>query len=355
MRITLADIAREAGVSVGAVSMALNGKPGVSDEVRQRIQRIAASLNYAAAGQKQADRLGTDKTAQFFVVHAAMIHPAVIDANYTVFAAYLQGIAQAAQEFGMQAHYVSTTALLEPAQIGHVIFRQLQPHVKGVIGIGINEGDPAYRLVQTLGIPIMLLNRRIFDAGASFVSLDQRAGVKMAIRYLVQRGHRRIVFGGYNRPGGFQPERLAGYRDGLQEAGIEYDPDLVIFPSSTEIESGDISADTIAALSIAALRRRQASAIFCMYPQLVAPVLRDLAHHRLAVPDDVSLITFDDVPALAAATPPITTVSGHHERIGYLAVRVLHDLIMDADVGSQHIILRPFLVERASVADCSHL
>ncbi|QYX77578.1 LacI family DNA-binding transcriptional regulator [Streptomyces akebiae] len=276
MPVSITDVARAAGVSASTVSRALRGRPGVSDEVRTQIAAVAAQLGYTAS--RSASSLASGRTYTIGVVAPYIgrwFFGTVLDAAEQVFSA---------------AGYDVLLYNLGSAEARKRFFTKLpvRKRVDAVLSLLIPDEDESAAL-RSLGVP---LASTVGGArpGFTVVGIDDRAGAESAVRHLVNLGHRRIgMISGASGPLHWTTpvDRRAAYLHVLAEAGIEHDPALVADGDYT-VDGGERAMTELLAAS------RPPTAVFAQSDEMAMGALRALRRHRLRVPDDVSVVGFDD-------------------------------------------------------------
>lgn len=329
----LSDVARASGVDSSTVSRVLNGdvRARVSPETRARIVSSAQRLGYRANVLARA--LRTSRSNTLGIVVPQMDNP--------VFALTISGAERAAWDRG----YSLLIAHEHEEPRGRNVFEALV-HANQVDGLIVASLDADSRLIPALndcGVPYVLINRRSRKA-ANCVCLDGYEASAMAVRHLIELGHRRIAHIA-GRKGGFNgPQREQGYKDALIGAGIQPDPRLIVHASYTA-EGG--------AEGMRALLDRAGpapTAVVAATTIAAAGALAVLHERAVSVPDDMSVIGLHDLPLAGMLYPPLTTVSLPTEGMGQTAASQLIELIEN---GGQRIdlTLPPLgIMHRGSVA-----
>ena len=216
--------------------------------------------------------------------------------------------------------------------------------VKGVITISTGMDIPAesYAKLERAGKPFLFVVRHDETIGADAVSTDHVGGARALVRYLVGLGHRRIAYIGDARSRSPRPHQ--GYLEGLREAGLPDDPELQVRLDAESIEQ-------IGEQGVRQLLERKVpfTAIFAQIDLMAVGVLRALRAAGIRVPDDVSVVGFDNIPLAEHLHPPLTTVDHTVGEIGRLAVLLLQDRMVGRyDGPARRVIIQPRLVIRAS-------
>ncbi|MFF8012522.1 substrate-binding domain-containing protein [Streptomyces sp. NPDC007929] len=329
---TIHDVAREAGVSRGTVSRVLNGghyvSPAAQEAVDAAIRRTGYVVNRHARSliTGRSDSIGfllTEPQERFFE-----------DPNFNVL---LRGCTQA-----LGAHDISLLLMLagtedERRRITRYI---TAGHVDGVLLVSSHSGDPVVERLREAGVPLVACGKPIgLTSKVSYVAADDRDGARDMVRHLLSLGRRRVgtVTGPLDTPGGV--ERLAGYREVLAEAGLEFDERLVVSGDYGRA-SGEAAAERLLA------RAGDIDAVFVASDLMAQGVLAALQRAGRRVPQDVAVGGFDDSPAAVASSPELTTIRQPWDRISNEMVRVLLAQIGGEDPAT--VILPTELVKRES-------
>jgi DNA-binding LacI/PurR family transcriptional regulator len=282
--VTIAHIAETAGVSVPTVSKVLNGRSGVSDQTRARVEELIEQYGYRKPPAK-----GNDTLELVFAELAGM--PAV---------EIIRGVEQVARKYRFGV--VISESGPGPTAAAGAVDDLIERRPRAVLAVGrLSEAERD--LLKTRGIPFVILD----PAGdlpddVPFVGATDFRGGQVATRHLLKLGHRRIALL-------TEPEhlpchaRLAGFHSALQEAGIPAQPDLVVTAALTR-EAGY----TAAAGLLARGGTDRPTAVFASSDLQALGVYRAAREAGLRVPEDLSVVGFDDLPVGAWVDPPLTTV-----------------------------------------------
>jgi LacI family transcriptional regulator len=321
-RPTIHDVAREAGASIATVSRALNGGV-VSAAARGRIEAAVARLGYRR--NDVARGLVTGRSGLVGVVLPDLIGP--------LYAHMARGIEDALDEHGMHAMLV--TDHLEPDAERHAIELLRARQVDGLVLIG-SRLEPADLREAAGSVPIAHVQRDGPDDDAPQVRLDDAAGVRAAVEHLVAAGHRRIAhLAGTRRDG---VERREAFLAALAEAGLE--PGPIVDGGFTE-EGGEAAAEVV-------LDDRDVTAVFCASDRMAVGLLHTAQRRGISVPDDLSVVGFDDLTWARYLCPPLTTVRQPGREMGRAAARLVLGGPFDPTVPTLWV--APTLVVRASTA-----
>lgn len=309
---TLTDVARRAGVSPSTVSRILNGTARVADDKRQAVLAAISELNFAPNQMAQSLKHGRTMTVGIVVQDIAS----------PFFDEILHGVDDGLKGTGYASVIVSGhwNADEEAERIRLLLARK----VDGIILLTGRMTD-----ATVLGFasqrPIVSLGRVLQTSRAIGFKLDNEHGAWLAVRHLIELGHRRIAHLSGPAENRDSVERLAGYKRALKEADIPFDPALVA--EGTLHEGGGLLA-----MNRLYDSRQPFTAVFAVNDQTAYGARLFLYRKGIRVPDDVSLVGFDDLPGSSYTTPPLTTVRQPLYVIGQTAVQSLLHLINGDEV-----------------------
>ena len=334
-RPTQRQIAEEVGVSRTTVSLVLNDVPGVrvSPETRQRILEVAHRLNYYPDAAARTLVSGRTCTIGFVLCQS----PDRIFAD-AFLPEVLRGVGDAVQESGFRVLVHSVEDVTAPdAYIGLV----REKHTDGIILSGPRSDDQQLPGLKAEGFPVVLLGQ-LPGSDIPFVDVDNVGAATQAVDHLLGLGHRRVGMI-TNAPLAYTAarDRLAGYRQALEGAGIPFEEGLVHYGDFSE-ESGRVAMRRLLDLS------EPPTAVFVASDLVAFGALVGIKERGLHVPRDVALVGFDDVQLAHYVDPPLTTVRLPAYNLGYRAAALLTRLIGDELVEEPEILLQTELVVRQS-------
>lgn len=329
---TIHDVAREAGVSRGTVSRVLNGGHNVSPEALKAVNAAIRKTGYVV--NRHARSLVTQRSDSVAFLLTEPQDKFFEDPNFNQL---LRGCTAALAKADIPLLLMIAGNDEERRRIGRYI---TSGHVDGVLLVSSHTGNPMIEQLTTAGMPVVCCGKPLGHLGTvPHVAADDREGARQMVHHLVGSGRRRIatVTGPLDTPGGV--ERLSGYREVLAQAGLGYDPALVV--------EGDYSrAGGEAAMARLLEQAPDLDAVFVASDLMADGALAVLERAGRRVPQDVAVGGFDDSSIAAAARPALTTVRQPWERISAEMVRLLLALIAGEPPAS--VILPTELVLRAS-------
>jgi LacI family transcriptional regulator len=329
---TIRDIAREAGVSVATISRVLNRQPHVAPETRAAVLRVVRERGFS---QNRSARALSGAPTGLVGITLPFIR-----ASY--FAEIAAALADALYEQDMRPILCPT--LHEHEREVGLLERLMHGTTDGGVLILPSESNDELAALHAHGYPFVVLDPRVpLDPGIPSVSAANTTGAINAVEHLLQLGHRRIAV--ITGPGGWcaTEERLLGYRGALARAGIPSDEALEV-ESNFELEGGRVA--TARLLDSAA----PPSAIFAFNDNLAIGALQVARERGLALPEDLSVVGFDDSEQAPLVTPALTSVRQPLTEMGRMAVTLLVRLLKQPTDETLKVELATTLVVRESTA-----
>ncbi|TFG64157.1 MAG: LacI family transcriptional regulator [Spirochaetales bacterium] len=331
--LTIIDIARMANVSPSAVSIALNGRKGISEPTRSRILKIIEDVKYIP--NQQARRLLLKYTNNIGILHEE--HRSPLDHLFHV--EITGAILNNCDDYGYNAVFTSIKTGKQPA-IPEMIKNR---DVDGIIIIGelpltiIGE-------IRKFGLPIVLVDEHFRIKDLPAVEPDYADGAEKAASYLLQCGHERIAYIGESKYRRYGSQTLAGFRLAMKKAGKPV-PDGYI-----QLGAGDSNADTGYTCMTAILGlKSKPTAVFCAADIYAVGAMRSVKDMGLSIPEDVSIIGMDDILLSEYVEPPLTTVKFNKREMGTAALKTLTGLIKGELSGAEKLSFKGTIVPRRTV------
>lgn len=326
----LKDIADRTGFSANTVSLALRGSPRIPEETRAVIKRVAQELNYQP--NHVARSLVSRETKTI-----GLILTDIMNATLTRTA---QQVELALAERGYGTLFATSNHLLGEEKRLIEMFRSRR--VDGMLVYPAVHHELAHLKDLRRTFPVVLLIAGP-DAGIDAVSVDDRAGTRRAVRHLIDLGHKRIGFLDPN-PSHVNSEKLEGYQRALADAGLAFDPALIVSSNGHYATHGYYALDNLMSV------RKPPTAVFCHNDSLALGALRWCHKHGRRVPEDVSIMGYDNIEFTEFAQPPLTTMNYAVDQVSRMAVDRLMRLIEARDQPPEPrvTLIEPDLVVRAS-------
>lgn len=334
-KVTLADIAHDCGVSLATVSLVLRNKSGVGSETRQRVYESARALGYIPKVSNQARVRALPQHIGLIV----KVRPDDLPSTNSFYAPILAGIEAVCRH--NQINLVYTNLPVDPGNHPLETPRLLQEqHVDGVLMVGMCLGDEIVQMLRSRGLPVVLVDS--YAAGDPFdsVVIENYAGAYRAVTHLIEAGHRQIAIVG-SSPEAYPSilERRKGYLQALSDHGLE--PiwgDCRLHPEEVLPVIPELLNTYPGLTSILACNDDVAIAAIRMAQKL-----------GWRVPNDLSVIGFDDIALSQHVMPPLTTMGVDMMGMGRLAAQLLLNRFEFPEAGGVRAVVCPNLVTRESV------
>ncbi len=332
--VSIYEVARIAGVSVATVSRVLNGKGPVREDTSRRVLSAIESLGYVP--HSAARSLSTRRTMNIGVL--------LPDVHGEFFSEIVRGIDLSARAAGYHVLVSGSHSDLEETA---AVLQALHGRTDGLILMTPGMGAEWLDRHLPRRLPAVLLNHSRPGGAHDSIEIDNRRGAQLAVEHLLALGHRRIAMLCGPLDNHDAAERLASYREALAAKGLSPDPTLEL-PGDFGEESGFAAGRALARLT------PRPTAIFAANDAMAIGCLAALREQGLAIPGDLSLVGFDDIPIARYLTPALTTVSVAIARLGGLAMERLLAVIASGDSAPEqpprHEVVTPTLALRASTA-----
>lgn len=336
-RVTIKEIAKEAGVSTQTVSRVINHSPDVAPETRQRVQEIIDRLGYQPSNIARSLIRGRSFTLGVVGWGLEYFGPSRT----------LSGIEQQANELGYTL-LLSLVRRPERSDVEQILRELLSRYVDGIVwavpGVG-NNRDWIQKETPRLSVPVVFLSMQPYP-NLSVVSVDNRIGGHMATKHLLDQGHQNVGLITGPLTWWEARQRQSGWQDVLEEAGIPIEDDLIV-EGDWEAASGERGLRRLLE------HRPDIDAVFVSNDQMALGALKVARQMGRRVPEDLALVGFDDIPEAAYFCPPMSTVKQDMVELGRRAVIELGCMIeaMQQDntvVAPKTTLLQPELIIRES-------
>lgn len=324
--VTIKDIAEVCGVSNATVSRALSGSAIVKSATQRRIVDCAKELGYSFNTQKQASPakimiISGDISNQFYV-----------------------GIIKGANTLLTQEGYKAACFYSDysPTVEEDYVRFAFEDNYAGILMITASETEALSNLLSHSNCPIVLVNRYIRSMDLDVVCIDNHRGGYLATSYLINAGHTKIAHLTGPQNSTASQDRLIGFRAAMADAGLEC-PDKAIYPGDLMKTSGIRFAEYYME------NLRDYTAVFCANDICAAGLLETLGKHNIHVPDDLSIICFDDSTAAVSGTVELTSVSRDPYTMGTAAAELMLEALKSKCHLPRKLVFPPVLQERNSV------
>ena len=329
MPATIRDVAAKAGVSISTVSRVLNSTARVNEAKERKVKEAIQQLGFVP--NEVARNLVQKKTGGIGVVLPSI--------GGEFFSEFLHGLDVTTRSNGVYLLVSASHGSLDEMK---QVLVGMHQRVDGLV-IMTPAGDGAFAKLEFDKTPIVVINADATASDHATINFDNFRGAYLATEHLLHLGHRRIAILKGPASTFDALERLRGYRASLQSHQISVDTRLEI--------DGDYSpASGMAAASVLMSLEPRPTAIFCANDQSAVALMNSLQHRGIRVPDDLSMVGFDDIPGAAYSSPPLTTVRAGIQQLGVEAIECLIDLMENNRRPAPHRVLPAELVVRESTA-----
>jgi LacI family transcriptional regulator len=319
---SIREVAAHAGVSVGTVSNVLNRPDIVAEPTRSRVRDAIKQLGFIRNESARQLRAGRSRT----------IGLVVLDVANPFFTDVARGVEDEASESGLAVILCNSDD--QQTKETHYLELLEEHRVQGILITPVSADDERLARMQQRGTPVVLVDSRSPARGQCSVSVDDVLGGELAVAHLIEAGHTRIAFVG----GPLSIRQVADRREGairaLERAGARAD---------------DLHMIVTPALNVAAGQGAGATPVFCANDLLALGLLQEMTARRIRVPEDISLIGYDDIDFAAAAAVPLSSVRQPRQLLGRTAAQLLLDEALGEEA-HQHrqVVFEPELVVRRS-------
>jgi LacI family transcriptional regulator len=315
--LTIRDIAEAAGVSAATVSLVLNGKGDISGVTRAKVLEAVARLNYVPRASRATAEPG--ETLRFLKIAK---HGHTVNRDHSVFISdYIDGMSAEAT----RRNYTLEVVSFEGQPISSVAESLAGAPISGVIALGTELTEADIRLIQGLGYPTVFIDTFFDVVDANFVDMNNEDAVNKVLSRFHQQGFRRIGFvASHVETTNFRLRRDAFFKNMARLGLVVDETDVLSVESTYDGAYNDTRQLLNDGLELA-------ECYFCTNDIIAYGFIRALTEHGLHIPDDVSIIGFDNLPQSATMNPGLTTIEVSKRKIGYLAVTILDDLIVSAE------------------------
>lgn len=335
-RATIKDVAARAEVSYQTVSRVINNSPDVSEATREKVQQAIADLDYRPSLAARSLPGRRSYVIGFIVPY---------DPDYLIRDPNLLGQISGADVEASTHGYNLLLSTTGNSNSGIEAYeRFVRNHAAdGAIAVETASSKAGGELLIRQDYPYVSIGYDLGNPKAYVVRSDNLSGGKQVTKHLLEKGHRRI--GIINGPptgavAGLQ-DRLEGHQQTLDEAGIPYDPTLMVYGDYTR-HSGELAVQQFLALP------DPPTAIFALNDRMALGAIRALQAAGLRVPEDIAVVGYDDIPAAADFNPPLTSVRGFSRDVGQAAAQLLFKLIAGETVTEREVIVPNNLIIRES-------
>lgn len=317
-------VAAQAGVSAMTVSRVINESPRVSEDARGRVEAAIAELGYVP--NRLARGLIRQKTSAIGVIVPDVANP--------FFTLVVRGAEEVAWRAGYHVILCNTQADLERER--SYLEDMLAFQVEGLLIAPVGERSrPNLRVLKKNGVPFVLIDRSISGYDGDLVQGDSIAGAHRLVEHLIELGHRRIAMVTETAEVSTARDRVSGYRQALEDAGIEFRPELVAEASAIDPRAAHDA--TLALLDLP----EPPTAIFSVNNIAVVGVAEAIRERGLEIPKDIALVCFDDIEHASRFHPFLTVMAQPAETFGTIAMQLLLDRLAGRVAERRRLVVLP--------------
>jgi LacI family transcriptional regulator len=329
---TIKEVAKAARVSIATVSRVINGVDGVSSKLEQRVQAAMEKLHYHPS--MLARNFKSQETRLIGVIIPILEHPA-----YSRMAAAIER-----RLFGYNYRALICNSEEDEERENAYIEMLMRQRVEGIIIDSSARNTQSLVELKENNIPIVLFDRMLPEIPCNQVFCDNSLGGYTAIKYLAELGHRRIGVVAAPTYPEVITRRIRGTREAIADFGIDDDPELLVTGDTQLFDMGYQAAQYLLQLKV------RPTAIFAMTDVTAVGVMHAAAEAGLKIPDDLSVIGYDDLPIAAYMIPPLTTIAQPFSEMAETAIELLFKQIKNPELLPERAVLPTRLVVRATTA-----
>jgi len=329
MPVSIKDIARVAKVSHPTVSRALRLSPLVSSKTASRIQRIAREMGYRPSAVARS--LVTRQTRTFGVVVTTVTDPFIAE--------FVSVVEEMANDRGYSIVLANCNA--DPEREIKVVHSLHEQRVDGLLVMASRVGALYMPVLARLEVPIVLVDNQHPGDFVQSVLIDNLAGTRQITAHLIQLGHEKIAYIGDQCGFQSETERFSGYSEAMEAAGLPVKRELKM-QGDGKIEGGMAAMESLLA------QPETPTAVVCYNDMTAIGALHVVQQHDLRVPEDISLVGFDDISLASYLHPPLTTVRQPKRAMGTAAVEILIRLVRGSPVTAPIVCAGELVVRKSS-------
>lgn len=329
---TIKDIANRLGVSVSTVSKGLNGASDISDELRQMVLDTAVEMGYTTKRSKKVEN------RKLCILIENMNYETIDEFGYDMVLGFKQNAFRRKWDVDILP---ITPAFQEEEKYDTYL---LKNGYCGAFLMGLALHDAWIKQLENTTMPTVLLDNFISDnPNVCYLGTDSYEGITMAVNHLINLGHKNIAFLNGSLYSLVSDQRQEAFENAMAAASLPIQKELMAY--------GYYVSDS-AKYHVPGFLAAGATAVVCGNDLIAKGVMEECTKRGFRVPEDVSVIGFDDISIAATFDPPLTTIRQERNELGRCAYDILNSLIHHIPISKT--LLRPKLIERESTARCSH-
>lgn len=332
--ITIEDVAKKANTSIATVSRVLNDKGGYSEKTKERVIGVVDALGYESNAIARSLKRNKTNTIGVLVPNVSSMLANEI----------LNGIEEYASTHGYSVLTSYTYTNREKVMKSLKTFQEQR--VDGLIFVSDNFEEEYYQYIKKMKIPVVLAATENQEYPVSFVKVNDYKASYDAVSYLISMGHEKIAMISGNPVDPVAGKlRIEGYKQALKDAGIRVDSNKIMHSDDYVFESGRKNFKKLMKKELAI------TAVFAASDELAVGALNMASELKIAVPEEISIMGYDDILISTMVWPPLTTLSQPLEKIGYESTKKLIEEIDKSKKSGDYYYIDHKIVERSSVAN----
>jgi len=316
MSSTIKDVAHRAGVSAATVSLVLNGKPGISEKTREKVLRAASEINYTPGATRVSNpKPGDSGTLRFLKIAK---HGHTVNRDHNVFISdFIDGMSGEASQLG----YKLEIASFEGIPIEQIASSIAEAGVNGAIILGTELAEEDIQLFEKVSLPLVIIDTFCDFLECNFVDMNNKDAVQKIVSYFIACGFKDIGLISSNISTMNFHLRKAAFIEVAEKHGLTIaESDIVTVDSTFEGAYRDMLGRLKSGIALH-------DCYFCTNDIISYGCIKAFRECDIRIPEDVSVIGFDNLPMSSTMDPALTTIDVSKKKIGYLAVRLLDELI----------------------------
>lgn len=327
---TIKDIATKLGISTSTVSKGINGASDISEQMRQLVLDTALEMGYIPKSMKDISR------RKICILIENMSYENIDQFGYEI----IEGFKRAASKKHMDVTIIPTNLSMKSSRRYDSFM--LKNSYSGAFFLGLTlHDDYMAQLIQTR-VPTVLLDNQIAgNPNVAYIGTENQEGIDAAVSHLAELGHKKIAFLNGTEHSMVTEERQNAFRSSMESHGLIPDENLIRYGCFLP----DCAKD-----HVPGFLEHGATAVMCASDLIASGVINEAARLGYRVPEDISVIGFDDLPIAQYLSPPLTTIRQDRTALGQSALLVLDSLINDLSISK--LLLRPKFIVRGSTGPC---
>jgi len=334
------DIAKKAAVSRTTISRVLNNKSDVDEKTREKVLKIIEESGYVAnSAARNLRSKSTQKIGLLLYAYVSGVHVSELHIASEYYFEIIRGITYEAEKASY--NIILYSSLYSEGTLDNLDKICKSGEVDGLILVGTGKMKPVIERLKQNTIPFVVANRLISDPDVNYIGPNDEEGAYLAMKHLIDIGHKRIAY--ISRPSDEETNnyRLNGYKRALKEANIPYDDSLVV-AASYEWGSGEKAMRSLLSYE------NRPSAVFAFNDLIAMEAVRVCGTMVVRIPDDVAIIGFDDIHSAAVSQPSLSTIRQPLFEIGAKAMEITLSLVKNELITPQQVIVPLTVIKRES-------